>query len=95
MLEALKKTVPGFTVMRNLAMRFRGLLRGDDVGKLNGWINDAQNCGIPSIIHFARTLMHDIGRGTERGHLTMEQLTDGRAHQQVKGSRRNRGIMLG
>ena len=46
--------------MRSLAMRFRGLLRGKDVGKLYGWINEARTCGIPSIIHFARTLMHDI-----------------------------------
>lgn len=59
-LKVLKETVPGFTTMRSLAMRFRGLLRGKDVGKLYGWINDARNCDIPSIIHFARTLMHDI-----------------------------------
>ena len=60
MLEVLKEKVPGFIAMRRLTMRFRGVLRGKDVGKLDGWIGDARNCGIPSIIHFARTLMHDI-----------------------------------
>ena len=60
MLEVLKDEVVGFTAMRKLAMRFRGLLRGRDVGKLEAWIVDAQRCGIPAIIHFARTLTHDI-----------------------------------
>jgi transposase len=58
MLEVLQEMVPGFTTMRSLAIHFRGLLPGEDVGKLDNWITDARSCGIPWIAHFARTLMH-------------------------------------
>jgi transposase len=46
--------------MRQLAMRFRGLLRGTDTGKLNLWLDDAEAAGIYAMQSFARTIRRDI-----------------------------------
>ena len=60
MLAVLKHEVPGFAVMRRLAIRFQSLLRNRDEKKLGLWLTEAQGCGIPTIMNFARTLMVDI-----------------------------------
>jgi transposase-like protein len=39
----LKEVSPNFVVMRQLAMRFRGLLRGGDPSKLDRWLHDARH----------------------------------------------------
>jgi hypothetical protein len=57
---ALKEASPGFVIMRRLAMRFRGILRGDDSDKLDEWLDDAQSSGVSSIERFARVLHRDI-----------------------------------
>jgi len=57
---ALKKASPSFVVMRQLAMRFRGLLRGVDPSKLDPWLHDARHSGVRSMQQFARTLSRDI-----------------------------------
>jgi hypothetical protein len=44
--DALKATTTEFTVMRRLAMRFRGLLRGGTPERLDGWLIDARASGI-------------------------------------------------
>jgi hypothetical protein len=41
----LKTTSPAFATMRQLAMRFRGLLRGTDLSMLEGWLDDASPNG--------------------------------------------------
>jgi transposase len=41
--------------MRQLAMRFRGLLRGSDAGKRDGWLGDAAQSGIHGMRRFAGT----------------------------------------
>jgi transposase len=41
-------------------MRFRSLLRGDDTGKLDRWLDDATHSGVRSMQQFARTLSRDI-----------------------------------
>jgi transposase len=46
--------------MRGLAMRFRGLLRVADPGKLGSWLDDARHSGIHALQQFARTLSRDI-----------------------------------
>ena len=46
--------------MRQLAMRFRGLLRGRAVEKLDVWLSDARHGGIYDMRRFARTLRQDI-----------------------------------
>ena len=57
---ALKEASPGFVIMRRLAMRFRGILRGDNSDKLDEWLDDAQSSGVSSIERFARVLHRDI-----------------------------------
>ncbi len=58
--DALKAASAEFTTMRHLAMRFRGLLRGGTVEKLDNWLNDARKCGIYGMRRFARTVRQDI-----------------------------------
>jgi len=57
--DALKASVPSFGIMRSLAMRFRGLLRSRDVGKLRHWLRDAHSCGVHAMRRFARKLQSD------------------------------------
>ena len=45
--------------MRQLAMRFRGLFRGDSLEKLDEWLRGAFSCGIYSMRRFAKTLPQD------------------------------------
>jgi hypothetical protein len=63
---ALKEAAPGFVIMRQLAMRFRGFLRGGDPDKLEPWLNEAQSSGISSIERFARVLRRDINGVTAK-----------------------------
>jgi transposase len=58
--DILKQALPAFTCMRSLAMRFRGLLRGNDPGALDDWIRDAMVCGIHTMQRFAVKLRYDI-----------------------------------
>jgi transposase len=46
--------------MRQLVMRFRGLLRGDDPSKLDRWLHDARHSGVRPMQQFARRLSRDI-----------------------------------
>jgi hypothetical protein len=58
--DALKAASPDFTTTRHLAMRFRGLLRGGTVEKLDAWLGDARRSGVYGMQRFARALRHDI-----------------------------------
>ena len=55
-----KEASPSFVVMRGLAMRFRGRLRGADPDKPVSWLDDARHSGIHALQQFARTLARDI-----------------------------------
>ncbi len=46
--------------MRSLGMRFRGIFRSRDPGKLDSWIDDAVNSGLVAIERFARVLHPDL-----------------------------------
>ncbi|SDR59198.1 Transposase [Rhizobiales bacterium GAS113] len=59
--DALKAASPEFATMRQLAMRFRGLLRGGSLEKLDVWLRDAHLSSIYAIRRFVRTLRQDIG----------------------------------
>jgi hypothetical protein len=52
--DALKAASTEFTTMRHLAMRFRGLLTGGTVERLDIWLDDARKCGIYGMRRFAR-----------------------------------------
>jgi hypothetical protein len=58
--DVLKAASAEFATMRPLAVRFRSLLRGDDVAKLDGWLSDTRECGVygmrASLEHYARRL---------------------------------------
>jgi Transposase len=58
--DALKAASAEFATMRHLAMRFRGLLRGGTVEKLDVWLKDARASGIYGMQRFARALRYDI-----------------------------------
>jgi transposase len=49
-----------FAAMRQLAMRFRGILRSKKVSKLGTWLKAADQSGLYAIQRFARTLRRDI-----------------------------------
>jgi transposase len=52
----LKQASPSFVVMRQLAMRFRGILRSHDTAKLDSWLDAADRSGLSAMQRFARTL---------------------------------------
>jgi transposase len=58
--DALKSAWPDFAAMRRLAMRFRGILRSQNAGKLGVWLKDARESGLYAMQRFARTLHRDI-----------------------------------
>lgn len=58
--DALKQGSPEFALMRSLGMRFRGIFRSRDPGKLDSWIDDAVSSGLVVIKRFARVLHRDL-----------------------------------
>jgi transposase len=56
----LKRASPSFATMRQLAMRFRGILRGKDPDRLADWMNDAHSSGLYGIRRFVLTLRNDM-----------------------------------
>jgi Transposase len=60
MVDELKVASTEFAVMRALAMRFRGLLRGGDIELLDTWLSDAVSSGVHAMRQFAATLRRDL-----------------------------------
>lgn len=58
--DAPKTALAEFTTMRYLAMRYRGLLRGGTMEKLDGWHSAARRSCIYGTKRSARALRHDI-----------------------------------
>jgi transposase len=58
--DAFKATSVEFAAMRRLAMRFRGILHGADVEKLDVWLDDTDRSGLYGMRRFARTLRQDL-----------------------------------
>jgi transposase len=56
----LKATAPTFAIMRQLTMPFRGIFRGSDPSRLEGWLADAHHTGLYGIRRFVRFLRRDI-----------------------------------
>ena len=49
----LKRAAPAFATIRQLAMRFRGILHGRDPDKLESWLDDAHRSGLYGLRRFA------------------------------------------
>lgn len=58
--DALNAASTDFVVMRQLAMRLRGLLRGGTAEKLDIWLSDARKSDIHGMRRFARTVKQDL-----------------------------------
>jgi hypothetical protein len=58
--DRLKGACPEFATMRQLAMRFRGILRSGDIKKFDGWLRDAHASGLYGMRRFVRTLRQDL-----------------------------------
>ena len=91
-IDALKSSSPDFTSMRQLAMRFRGILRSKDIQKFDVWLNDAQQSGIYAIHRFARTIRRDID--AVRNALT-EGWTNGQTEGQINRLKTLKRAMYG
>ena len=59
-IDAPKSCWPDLAAMRQLAMRFRRLLRSQHVAKLGVWLKAAHQSGLDAMQRFARTLRRDI-----------------------------------
>ena len=58
--DQLKEISSDFATMGQLAMRFRGLLKGSDPEPLDEWLREAANSGIHGMRQFAATLRRDL-----------------------------------
>ena len=58
--DRLKEISSDFATMRQLAMRFRGLLKGSNPEPLDGWLSEAASSGIHGMRQFAATLRQDL-----------------------------------
>jgi hypothetical protein len=56
----LKEAASAFAAMRQLALRFRGILHGRDPGKLDSWLDDAHRSGLYGLRRFAHTIRYDL-----------------------------------
>ena len=76
--DALKSASPDFTSMRQLAMRFRGILRSKDIQKFGVWLDDVRQSGIYAMQRFVRTVRRDLDAVTNA-------LTEGWSNGQTEG----------
>lgn len=58
--DELKRLSPQFAALRSFAMSFRGILRGRNPARLDGWIDRARASGLHCLRQFAITLKNDI-----------------------------------
>ena len=56
----MKETDHGFAKMPQLALRFRGILKGREAAKLDSWLDDAHRSGLYGMRRFAYTVRKDL-----------------------------------
>jgi hypothetical protein len=88
----LKATSPAFATMRQLAMRFRGILRGTDPAKLERWLGDASRSALHGIRRFAQVLLHDIDAVR---HAISERWSNGQTEGQINRLKTLKRAMYG
>jgi transposase len=76
--DMLKTRCVDFTVMRHLAVRFRGILRSGKADKLDAWLQDAHRSAIHGMRQFVMTVRQDIA-GVRNA--VCEQWSNGRPDQ--------------
>jgi transposase len=91
-IEALKQASPSFIAMRQLAMRFRGIMRSGAIDKLVKWLNEADRCGLPAIQRFARAVNHDLEAVR---HAVTERWSNGRVEGQINRLKTLKRAMYG
>lgn len=78
--DVLKSGWPDFTIMRQLAMRFRSLMQDGDLERFAVWLDDAQQSGIYGMQRFTRMVRRDLD--AVRNALT-EELSNGQTEGQI------------
>jgi Transposase len=90
--NVLKSGWPDFTIMRQLAMRFRGLLRSGDLERFGAWLDDTQHSGIYGTQRFARMVRRDLD--AVRNALT-EEWSNGQTEGQINRLKTLKRVMYG
>ena len=90
--DALKSSSTEFASMRGFAMRFRGILRSRDGGKLDAWLDEAYHSGIYALQRFARTVQGDLD--AVRNAVT-ERWSNGQAEGQISRLKTIKRAMYG
>jgi hypothetical protein len=88
----LKEGSAEFAAMRQLAMRFRGLLKGSDAAPLDNWLSDAAGSGIHAMRQLAATLRQDLA--AVRNAIT-EPWSNGQAEGQINRLKTLKRVMYG
>ncbi len=83
--DVLKERLPGFADMRQLAMRFGGLLRGRDPAMLDAWLADVRLSSFSALRRFACPVQ-GYRRRAKRHSRRMEQRADGGTNQQAESA---------
>ena len=90
--DALKIESAEFTIMRQFAMRFRGLLMGGSIEKLDAWLHDAQLSGIYAMQRFARAARQDIDAVRNA---VLEPWSNGQTERQINRLKANKRAIYG
>ncbi|WP_408859084.1 transposase [Acidiphilium sp. PA] len=90
--DALKSSSTDFAAMRGFAMRFPGILRSRDGGKLDAWLEEACHSGIYALQRFARTAQGDLD--AVRNAVT-ERWSNGQAEGQISRLKTLKRAMYG
>jgi len=79
-------------VLRHLAMRLRGLLRGGTIEELDKWLTDARSSNIHGVRRFARTVRQDKGAVSNA---VLERWSNGQTEGQINRLKTLKRAMYG
>ena len=87
--DALKRGWPEFAAMRQLAMRFWGVLKSKSVNCAGVWTNGVQRSDLYAMQRFCPRIANGHQRHAECDHIALEQRPNGRTDQSPKSSQTN------